>query len=289
VDTSKPARPNWAIIIVAAAFLLPPAFSIFGLLQEAGTPALIAGIGAGGVDILMVMAGLWALQLGEEGVATWPANLSMVALAAVSITAQIWHAVLMGEVLTGVVLATLAVGGVGMIEGQLRRVHRINARRDGRLPMARPRPTLEQRFYFPREAGIATKLAVANPDTTAKDVFDRALQITAEMDKPKAPPERQALALGATLPGLPTVTTRVIESGKGPDAVPDSPDGDSGEVRAIGGQARSVSAQVRAMVDAGATDDQAITAAVIRMNPGANPESIRRVLRAAKKANEASA
>lgn len=273
----KPAKPNWLMITIAAAFLLPPAYAIFDLLVDlGGQPPLIGVLGAGGVDCLMVMFGLWALQLGEEGVATWPANLGMVALACVSITAQIWHAILKGQVLTGVVLAALAVFGVLMIEGQLRRVHRINARRDHRIPMARPRPTLEQWIYFSRESAIATRLAVINPNTSADDVFQRAVEITTALDEPKPKQERGKLSLGASLPGL--RLPRALGSGSNPDSRPD----ESGPVTEIGSWSGPVAALVSGMLAAGVTDDAAIVAGVLRINPEANPETIRRNVRTAR-------
>lgn len=283
------ARPNPLIMAVAMAFLVTPAWSIYQLLTDYGhAPQWIGIFGAAGIDATIVLMGRQALTNSEDGDASWPWNLGMIFFAGLSIAAQISHSIIANEpVAVGGVMSALAIAGVVLIEGQLRRCHRINGRRANRLPMARSRVSTEQWWHFREESRYATKIAVAFPDLDTASIF-AAGKAYADQQEIVAPQRaRRSLGLGIAITGLPA-----IESGQAPNTSGQSPDANPDHTLEKPHDhlpAGTVSAQVRAVMDGGETDNAVIAAEVLRINPNANPETVRATIRREQKQRRNSA
>jgi hypothetical protein len=277
-DMSTPkAKFSWPMVILAGITLVLSSFGLFELAHVyAATPAPLALLAVGGFDLTALAAGSHALRVAKDGDSPGPWNALLVAAAGLSAVLQYVHTQLAGQPwAVGVMYAMFPVATVLLFEGTLRRAHRLNGRRTGRV--AQPRATFElmQWLTYPKvtarafRKGIldrslsgdaAFKLALLELTPVDDDVVESAPLRTVELDYSRITGDRAAITSG--LPGGAPV--------------------DSAEPAAPPPDTRPIATLVREKLQVRGADESgkaAVLADVLEANPAANPETVRREIR----------
>jgi hypothetical protein len=267
--TIQPVQANKKVLAIGAAFLIPPAWIVFqGLQNLAGFPmpvALFALAGLAAIAVTLIFLGLQNLEAGDvkdARVQFGGAFLIMVS----EFAAQWWFAITEHHALvTALVLSVLSVGGAVVIESEIMRVWKANARRSGLISLPRAQVPREVVTEYPEVAAIARRTAIRFPNATQESILAIAF---AEYDKIHAADVAQA--------AVPVrVDVRDLMSGQsalgggqsaGQAAIESAPADDT----------RTVSALVTEGVELHGADKAAVTAYVMARKSAANPDTVRK-------------
>jgi hypothetical protein len=263
-------KPNYKILALGGAFLIPPGWVVFnGMTHLSGMPFLVAiftvGVLAAGAITLVYLA-LQNLAAGDVRDATWQLCAAGLVLLAEFI-GQWWFAATENHALvTALIMSMASVMGALVIEGEIMRVWKANARASGQMSLARARAPRELRRVFPRVAAIFDRYAIRYPNGDQRSILDQAWR------------EHDAMPAEPAAPAQVRVDVRELLSGPRAVTAGDTPEesGEAPEVTPISG---SVSAEVKRLFDIGARDTEAIVAEVLRRLPAAREETVRRTVR----------
>lgn len=274
--TNHKAKFSWPMVILAGITLVLSSFGLYGLAHDYGnTPVPLAVLAVAGFDLTALAAGYHALRVAKDGDSPGPWNALLVAAAGVSAVLQYVHTQLAGDPwAVGVMFAAFPIVTVALFEGTLRRAHRLNGRRTGRV--AQPRASFELLLWltYPRLTAKAFR----------KGVFDRQLSADAalklamlEMTEPEleeytpAPLRRVELDYSGTLSGRAAITSGIQAD------TPDVPEESAGSVPDL----RSITALVRESLQVRGADKDgkaAVFEDVLKAKPAANPGTVRRTI-----------
>lgn len=255
-------KPNYRLLALGGAFLLPPGWIVFqGIQNLAHIPAgvalfTVAALAVGA--IVIVFQGLQNLQTGDVKDATVKFAIAGLAILA-EFVGQWWFAITEGHALvTALILSMLSLLGAVIVEGEIMRVWKANARSSGQMALARAHAPVEVKKFYPAVADRFTRLAVRYPNATQTSILDRAFR---EYDEAA------------------TVTVEVVQTRQDiNDLDPKSgqkaltADGEADQAA----DRRTVSDLVKEAMSAHPADKQAAMSAVIRTRPGVNPDTVRK-------------
>jgi hypothetical protein len=278
-------KANRKALAVGGVFLLPPAFIVYtGVQRLADIPPAVALFTVGGLALIAItLVFLGLLNLAEGDVHDAQIQFGGAALITLAeFAGQWWFAITEHHALvTALIFSMLSIGGAMIIESEIMRVWKANARQGGLMSLARPQVPTEVTREYPEVADYARRLAIRYPNSTQSSILDAAF---AEHDRRQVETEQQQRRDLAEL--MPTVTVTAANlpdnAGQNPDSDPDgsgSPRDSSAGIHALPSASGSVSALVRTLIEAGVTDDVRVVEGVLRISPGANPETIRRNIR----------
>lgn len=258
--------PNYKILGLGAALMLPPAWIVLdGLQAGAGMPLPVAIFTVGGlmaISIVMIYQGLLSTEKGYVR----SALVEFLVAGAVMLSefaGQWWFAITLHHPLvTALPLSLMAIGGAACIESELLRVWRENLVATGQQTIPRARCPRELSRLYPEVAEIFDRIAVRYPKYTQRLVLEMAWT---EFDQ--------------TIPLAP-VSVRVDTLDLGPAVTPGK------GVRALSAHAadtadsapdtRTVSDLVREGIAQHGADMSAVSAHVVRARPNTNSETVRK-------------
>jgi hypothetical protein len=270
-------RLSGSMIALAAITLALSSWGLFTLAYRyGGVPVWLALLAVGGLDLFAVASGRHALTVASDGDSPAAWNAIVVVVAIVSATLQFSASRLENHPWpVGLMMAMFPVATILLFEGALRRAHRLEGRRTGRV--ARPRASFEmmQWIMFPAATMAAFRLGVADRRLGGDAAFKLGL-LTVKTKADEAayvPPARVEVDLpyNELVPGYPNVIT----SGQAPALSA----GSSGTVPDEAPDNRPVTALVAESLQVNGPDMDAIVEDVTRQRPAANPETIRRTVR----------
>jgi hypothetical protein len=238
------------------------------LTTYASTPAPLAIVAIGALDIAAVLFGKHALTVAEDGDSSAPWNAALLALVGVGAFAQYADAHLSAWPLAvGVILAALPIVTVLLFEGQLRRAYRLRGRAAGRL--APPRATFDLIVWllYPRQAMQATRFAVLDrglDSDSALMLAEREMQRRAELAALR--PERR--------PFRRNYDHLLTTAERGPAIQADVTDSSTPSVRTRG----AITAAVRTARDEHGDDLDKVLEHVRTVAPDADRDTVRRTL-----------
>lgn len=274
-------KSAFPMIALAVITLILSSYGLFALAHDYGAvPFPLALVAVAGFDLFAVAAGAHAMKVARDGDSAGVWNLAVIGTACLSAGLQYAHTQLAGQpVAVGIMMAMFPVATVSLFEGTLRRAHRLQGRRSGRV--AEPRASFEimHWFVYPRATWRAFKLGVADRTLGADGAFKLGLIDTAPPDDSYAPPARVDIELdySQAIPGYRRVvagqTVRQLagsSAGQSLDAPPDAP------------EVRSITEIVRESLQINGPDESAraaIVADVLAERPEADEKTIRRTIR----------
>jgi hypothetical protein len=149
------------------------AWGLYVLMHEhGGMPPGLALLAIAGVDLFAVAAGLHGLQLSRDGDSSGPWNLAVVAIALLAAVLQFQASALEGHPWpVGLTMSLFPIATVALFEGSMRRLHRLQGRRDGRVAAPRASFELIQWLLFFGATRRAMRLAVADRTLGADGAF----------------------------------------------------------------------------------------------------------------------
>lgn len=266
---SDKTKVNRLILGTGAAFLLPPAWIVFeGLQNLAAFPLPVALFAIGGLAALaisLIFLGLQNLEAGDVK----DSRLQFIGAALImtsEFAAQWWFAITEHHALvTALVLSLLSVGGAVVIESEIMRVWKANARRDGLMSLPRAQVPNEVAREFPEVGTAAKRLAIRYPNATQASILAMAFE---ELDRRAAEPA----------PVQVRVDVREIIAGPSGQSA-----GQSAGVPAIeSGPApapATLTELVKASMQVNGADAESVIADVLTAKPDAKPDTIRRTVR----------
>lgn len=210
-------RPNRKLLLIGGALLLPPGWIVFdGMRNLAGMPTWLALFTVGSlalITICLIFQGL--INLGSGDVKD--ARVQFVAAGAIIVAefvGQWWFAFTERHApVTGLVMATMSVGGALIIEGEIMRVWRANARRSGQMSLARAQVPFEVAKAYPVVGDIFTRLAIRYPNATQRSLLDRAFAMH-DAQQQAADFEQQRVDLAELEPPVITVVATDVPKAK---------------------------------------------------------------------------
>lgn len=264
------------MIVLAGMTLVLSSYGLFELAYVyAATPAPLALLAVAGFDLTAIAAGSHALQLAKDGDSPGPWNALLVAAATLSAVLQYVHNQLAGHPwATGVMFAMFPVTTVALFEGTLRRAHRLNGRRTGRV--AQPRATFElmQWLTYPRVTARAFRMGILDRSLSGDAAFKLAtLELTPIDDAEEVIDQRRTVELDYSG----TLGTRAQITSGSPADSPDVPAESAGPAP----DPRTVTAVVQEFLQVRGVDDAGKAAAfgdVMAAKPDANPATVRRTI-----------
>lgn len=274
---SKP-RPKFSkpMIMLAVITLILSSWGLYRLAHDFGQmPAYLAILAVAGFDLTAIAAGNHALTVADDGDSSGGWNLLVIAAALCSALLQYVHTQLAGQPwAVGVLMAAFPVATVILFEGTVRRVHRLNGRRTGRV--ANPRATFEilQWIVYPKATWWAFRRSIADRSLGGDAAFILGVAATTpeEVETDEADDTRRRFEW--SYDGKPGSSGRVRElSGSAPESAPE----ESGPVPVI----RTVKALVLESLQVNGADEEKAVAHVHAANPDAKDATIRRTFRAA--------
>jgi hypothetical protein len=286
-------RPNVKMLALGGAFLLPPGWIVFnGMSNLSGMPTLLALLTVGSLAvtaIALVFLALQNLESGDVRDASWQLGAAGVVILA-EFLGQWWFAATENHApVTALVMSMLSLGGALILEGEIMRVWKANARSTGQMSLARARVPREITREFPIVARIANRLAVRYPNATQRSVLDMAF---AEADAAEKALEASRAAEPVT-PRQVRVDVRELVTPGQPEAVSGQPEVMSGQRPAVTGQQNGksehadevvrtlvplpgqVAEVVRELVADGSERDDVVRALTERW-PGVKADTVRR-------------
>ncbi|HEY2087437.1 MAG TPA: DUF2637 domain-containing protein [Mycobacterium sp.] len=260
------AKFSWPMVILASITLVLSSWGLFELAHiYGGMPAALAIVAVTGFDLTAVAAGSHAMKVAEDGDSGGPWALVVVGAAVLSSILQFMHTRLAGQSwAVGVMMAAFPIATVLLFEGTLRRAHRLNGRRTGRV--AKPRATFEllQWAVYPKATFWAFRASIADRSLGGGAAFLLGIEATTERpietdDETDTRRKFERDYLTGQIRELP---------GSDPDSAAESagPDPDS----------RTVTELVQASLQVRGADLEAVKADVLKARPAANPDTIRR-------------
>jgi len=265
-----------SMIALAVITLVLSSYGLYRLAHDFGDmPAFLSLLAVAGFDLTAIAAGNHALTVADDGDSSGAWNLLVIAAALTSAVLQFVHTQLAGQPWAiGVLMAAFPVATVILFEGTVRRVHRLNGRRTGRV--AKPRATFEilQWIVYPRATWWAFRRSIADRSLGGTAAFMLGVQATTaeEDDAEETPDVRRTFEWDYTGPD----SGRIRElSGSGPDRGPDS-SGSAEESAGSGPDTRPLTVLVKESMQVRGADLEAVTADVLAVRPKANPDTIRR-------------
>jgi hypothetical protein len=283
-STAGRTRPNLKLLALGGAFLLPPGWIVFnGMHNLSGMPTLLALLTVGSLAvtaIALVFLALQNLETGDVKDALWQLTAAGVVILA-EFLGQWWFALTEGHALvTALVMSMLSLGGALILEGEIMRVWKANARATGQMSLPRARVPQEIVRHFPMVAHIATRMAIRYPNATQRSILDVAFGEYDEAERarkaaevPEQPAQVRIDVRELAASGQPEIT-----SGQRPDVTGQS-NGMSGhpeaDVRSLVPESGQLAAHVRTQLADGA-DKEAVVRAAVQQWPGVKPDSVRR-------------
>lgn len=262
-------KANPKVLAVGGAFLIPPAWIVFNGLQTlAGFPAPIAAFALAGlaaIAVTLIFLGLQNLEAGDVKDARIQFGAASVIMVA-EFAAQWLFAIAEHHALvTALVLSVLSIGGALVIESEIMRVWKANARRSGLISLPRAQVPREVVTEYPEVATIARRMAIRFPNATQESILAIAF---AEYDKIHAADVAQAAV---------PVRVDVRDLMSGPSAGQSAltagpPPAETAQVD----DPRTLSALVTEGIDLHGADKAAVIGYVSARKSGANPDSIRK-------------
>jgi hypothetical protein len=261
------AKFSWPMVVLASITLILSSWGLFELAHVYGQmPAALAIVAVAGFDLTAVAAGSHAMKVAEDGDSGGPWALVVVAAAVLSSILQFMHTRLAGQSwAVGVMMAAFPIATVLLFEGTLRRAHRLNGRLSGRV--AQPRATFEllQWIVYPRATFWAFRASIADRSLGGNSAFILGIEATATIEPEYTPPERREFERDYLASGA----GRIRElSGSG--------SADAAESAGPAPDTRPVTELVKESLQVRGADLEAVTADVLALRPGANPDTIRR-------------
>jgi len=277
------AKFSYPMVILAGITLVLSSFGLFELAHVyAATPAPLALLAVAGFDLTALAAGHHALRVARDGDSPGPWNALLVAAAGLSAVLQYVHTQLAGQPwAVGVMYAMFPIATVLLFEGTLRRAHRLNGRRTGRV--AQPRATFElmQWLTYPRVTARAFKMGILDRSLSGDAAFKLALlELTADDpdDVPVAPLRQVELDYSRTTGNRAAITSGISADSAGGSG---NDPADTAESAEIPPDPRPVSALVREFLQVRGADKagkDAVLEDVLKVKPGANPATVRRTI-----------
>ena len=272
------AKFSWPMVILASITLVLSSWGLFELAHVYGQmPAALAIVAVAGFDLTAVAAGNHALTVADDGDSSGPWNLLVIAAAFTSAVLQFMHTHLAGQPWpVGVLMAAFPVATVALFEGTVRRVHRLNGRRTGRI--AKPRATFEliQWLIYPAVTFWAFRRSIADRSLGSDAAFMLAIQARtpAEETAEEAPDTRRRFEWDYS--DRTGGQIREVTGGSPADA-PDAP-ADAPESAEPTPDARPLTVLVRESLQVTNGDRDAATARVLELRPDAKLDTIRRTI-----------
>lgn len=264
------------MIALAVITLVLSSYGLYRLAHDFGDmPALLSLLAVAGFDLTAIAAGNHALTVADDGDSSGAWNLLVIAAAFTSAVLQFVHTQLAGQPWAiGVLMAAFPCATVLLFEGTVRRVHRLNGRRTGRV--AKPRATFEllQWVVYPRATWWAFRRSIADRSLGGTAAFMLGVQATTaeEETTDEVPDVRRTFEWDYTGPD----SGRIRElSGSGPDRGPDS-SGSADEPAGSGPDSQTLRELVAESLQVRGADLEAVKADVLKVRPAANPDTIRR-------------
>ena len=262
------------MIALAGITLILSSWGLYRLAHDfGGMPSLLAMLAVAGFDLFAVAAGNHALTVADDGDSSGPWNLFVVLAAFTSAVLQFMHTQLAGQPWpVGVLMAAFPVATVALFEGTVRRVHRLNGRRTGRI--AKPRATFEliQWMFYPAVTLWAFRRSIADRSLGSDAAFMLAIQARTPVEE-----EEEEDTTRRTFEWDYSDRTggqiREVTGGSPADAPADAP-----ESAGPAPDTRPLTVLVRESLQVTGGDKDAATARVLEIRPDANPDTIRRTL-----------
>lgn len=261
------------MIALAVITLVLSSYGLYRLAHDFGDmPAFLSLLAVAGFDLTAIAAGNHALTVADDGDSSGAWNLLVIAAALTSAVLQFVHTQLAGQPWAiGVLMAAFPIATVILFEGTVRRVHRLNGRRTGRV--AKPRATFEllQWVVYPKATWWAFKRSIADRTLGGNAAFMLGVQATTvvQVEDEETPDTRREFVWDYTGPD----SGRIRElSGSGPADGPDS----ASESAGSGPDTRPLSELVKESLQVRGADLEAVKADVLKLRPAANPDTIRR-------------
>lgn len=269
-------RPKFSkpMIALAVITLALSSWGLFRLAHDFGAmPTLLAVVAVAGFDLFAINAGNHALTVADDGDSSGIWNLLVVVAALTSALLQYAHTQLAGQPwAVGVLMAAFPVATVILFEGTVRRVHRLNGRRTGRV--AKPRATFEplQWLVFPRATFWGFRRAIADRSLGADAAFMLGVQATTPEEIETGESDDTRRRFEWTYDGKPGSSGRIRElSGPDPEPAPES--------APTAPDSRTVRELVKAFVQVRGADEDGVVADVLAVRPDAKDATIRRYFR----------
>jgi len=258
-----------SMVTLALITLILSSYGLFKLAHDFGAmPSLFAALAVAAFDLTAIAAGNHALTVADDGDSSGVWNLLVIAAAGTSAVLQFVHTQLAGQHWSiGVLMAAFPIATVILFEGTVRRVHRLNGRRTGRV--AKPRATFEfvQWVFYPRATMWAMRRSVADRSLGGEAAFMLGVQATtaAQIETEDRPDVRREFEWDYSGPD----GGRIRElTGSGPDSASES--------AGSGPDNRPLVELVKESLQVRGADKAAVVADVLALRPTANPDSIRR-------------
>lgn len=268
---------SWPMIVLAGITLVLSSFGLFRLAHDfAATPAPIALLAVAGFDLTALAAGHHALKVAKDGDSPGPWNALLVAAAGVSAMLQYVHTQLAGQHWSvGVMFAAFPVVTVLLFEGTLRRAHRLNGRRTGRISQPRATFELMQWITYPKVTFLAFRMGVLDRNLSGDSAFKLAMftLTPVEDEEDNRTDKRTVIEMdySGTIGGRGQITSGIQAD------TPDVPEESAGPVS----DPRKVTELVREFLQVRGVDDAGKAAAmedVLKAKPEANPTTVRRTI-----------
>jgi hypothetical protein len=264
------------MVVLAGITLVLSSYGLFELAHVyASTPAPLAILAVAGFDLTALAAGHHALRVAKDGDSPGPWNALLVAAACLSAMLQYVHSQLAHQSwAVGVMFAAFPIATVLLFEGTLRRAHRLNGRRTGRVSQPRATFELMQWLTYPKVTARAFRMGVLDRSLSGDAAFKLALlELTTDdgEDFTPAPLRQVELDYSGTIGGRAAITSGI--QADTPDLPPESAQS-APDNRTVAAVVRE-SLQVRGVDDAGKA---AVLQDVMKAKPNANPATVRRTI-----------
>lgn len=271
-------KPMIALAIIT---LVLSSYGLYRLAHDFGDmPPFLSLLAVAGFDLTAIAAGNHALTVADDGDSSGGWNMLVIAAALTSAVLQYVHTQLAGQPWAiGVLMAAFPIATVILFEGTVRRVHRLNGRRTGRV--AKPRATFEllQWLVYPKATYWAFRRSIADRSLGGTAAFMLGVQATTKVEQEETeedPDTRRKFEWDYSNPDGGQIREL---TGSGPDSGPDSGPESAGsdpESAGSGPDTRPLTELVKESLQVRGADKAAVVADVLAIRPTANPDTIRR-------------
>lgn len=267
--STQKAKFSRPMVGLAITTLILSSYGLFELAHVYGAmPAPFAVLAVAGFDLTAIAAGNHAMTVARDGDSAGPWGLIVVAAAGLSAILQFMHTRLAGQSWAiGIMMAAFPIATVILFEGTLRRAHRLNGRLTGRV--AQPRATFElmQWLVYPKATWWAFRRSVADRSLGGNAAFILGIEMTTTTEPEYVPPARREFEFDyGQLTGGGIRELSGSQSGSEPESAGDAPD------------SRPLTVIVRELLQVSQGDKAATHAAVMKVRPAANPDTVRRTI-----------
>jgi hypothetical protein len=275
------AKFSLPMVILAGITLVLSSYGLYELAHTyADTPAPLALLAVAGFDLTALAAGHQALTVARDGDSAGPWNALLVVAASLSAVLQYAHTSLAGQPWSvGIMFAMFPIATVLLFEGTLRRAHRLNGRRTGRVAQPRASFELLQWLVFPRHTARAFKKGIRDRRLSPDAAFKLAvMELESDETDDYVPPALLEVEMdySRSLRGHAQITSG--QSGQSPDSSGQSPDS-SADPSGQSPDTRPLTVLVRESLQVRGPDEESVVADVQAIRPDAKDASIRRIFR----------